>query len=235
MRDAAGELGDVLEGCVCLDELRLEELALGYVAPDEQVAARHDRRREGELNGAFAAFRQKDQLAFVLPGSQACGPSLRDPRRGCRVEERFDGNGRQRVGRNLQHRAGRRIGIHQPPLVVDHQQRVERVVEDRAELLIALAQHQLRLQAEALLLVQLACLLVDFLEVPDPIGMMREPGAHRAVHEHPDRGRGEGPDYPEVCQRAPGAARRVSTSQLIAGTDVSDVSMGDAIGMASLH
>ena len=231
MRDASGEPADGFQ-LLRLLQLRLEMLALGYVAPDEQVAARHDRRREGEFNGALATFRQEDQLAFVLPGLQACGPSLRDPRRRCRVEERLDGNGRQHVGRDLQHRAGRRIGIHQPPLVVDHQQRVERVVEDRAELLIALAQHQLRLQAEALLLVQLTCLLVEVLEVPDPGGMVREPGAHRTVHEHPDRGRGEGADYREVCQQAPGAAGRVSNSQLIACTNVSVV---DAIGMASLH
>ena len=68
----------------------LQPLAVGHVAPDEQMTVRHDARLEAELDGAFPSAGRRDEFALVLAALPACVPRPRASPRPTAVT----GNGR---------------------------------------------------------------------------------------------------------------------------------------------
>ena len=110
------------------------------------------RRLEAELDDVFAIGRRDDEFSFVLALRQHLRPLGGNLFRGGCGQELIDRSGCQRIARHAKECAGGRVRVQQPPLVIHQKQCVERGIEDREELMVALAQRDLGLELKALLL-----------------------------------------------------------------------------------
>ena len=141
--DAAGEPPEALE-LLSAQQLRLEALSVGDVAHEGDVEARHEvraRRCLRDDDGAVRAHR----LPLLLHRSSldVLGPELLHVPEPLRRQELVQVAADQVALRDADQVAAGRVDVDIAAVVVGDEDRVERSVEDRAQLLLVLAQDRL--------------------------------------------------------------------------------------------
>ena len=108
------------------------------------------------------------------------------------------------------------LALTDPALVVDQEEGVERAIEHRLELAVALAKDRFGLEPHGLLLVEDLRLLVHLLEMDDPIVDPRHPGPQGVIEEQGNRGdeRQEPPSRPAGRQSRSRPAAWAPTKKL---------------------
>ena len=143
--DPAGEPADALE-LLRAQELGLEPLPLGDVAEVEDVQAGEEVRADRALDLSHGAVRALDAAVLDRDVVRAeRGPALA---RASRARSVGTKSSSLRPSRSLlcdpEAARSRRIDVHEVPAVVHDDDRVERRLEDRAQLLLVLPQRRLR-------------------------------------------------------------------------------------------
>ena len=188
VRDPAGQPADGFH-LLRLSQLLFQALAFRHVAPDGEVAPRHHLGLLGEFDDARLAI-DADQahLAARFTGGEKCRPALADVSDIQRVDQLVEAGGQGIAASGSEQAVRRGVDVEKASIVVQHHERVERVVEDRMEQFVALSQSGLGLLPARRFFIQGLGLAVQLIEMADAIVQPGQPVSERRV-QHDRQGR----------------------------------------------